>query len=100
YVPVVVEVDGPSLLAGKHGAQLPVEIYAYAFDEQGSVQDYLTQSFALDVSKAEAALKQSGFKFFGHMDLPKGKYTLRTLVRNGATGEMSLRVDDVVVPGL
>jgi hypothetical protein len=98
YVPVVLEINGTSLLAGKQGASLPVEIYVYAIDQDGSVQDFLTQSFGVDLTKGEAALRQSGLKFFGHLDLPQGKYSLRTLVRNGATGATGLRVTDLAVP--
>src|SRR6185295_13776219 len=98
YVPVVIEVNGPSLLAGKQAPNLPVEIYVYAIDQNGSVQDFLTQTLGLDLSKAESALRQSGLKFFGHVELPKGNYSLRTLIRNGNTGATSLRVSQVEVP--
>jgi VWFA-related protein len=98
YVPVVIEVNGESLLAGKQEPKLPVEIYVYAIDQNGSVQDFLSQTFGLDLTKGEAALRQSGLKFFGHLDLPKGTYSLRTLVRNGSTGASSLRVTQVIVP--
>ncbi len=98
YVPVVIEVNGPSLLAGKQEPKLPVEIYVYAIDQNGGVQDFLTQSFGVDLAKAEAAVRQSGVKFFGHLELPKGSYSLRTLVRNGTTGASGLRVTQVEVP--
>jgi VWFA-related protein len=98
YVPVVIEVNGASLLAGKQEAKLPLEIYVYAIDQNGSVQDFLAQSFGLDLAKAEAAVRQSGVKFFGHLELPKGTYSLRTLVRNGTTGASGLRVTAVEVP--
>ena len=98
YVPVLIEVNGPSLLAGKQGATLPVEIYIYAIDQNGSVQDFLTQTLGLDLTKAPPALSQTGLKFFGHVELPPGNYTLRTLVRNGATGASGLRVTSVEVP--
>jgi VWFA-related protein len=99
YVPVVIEVDGPTLLAGKQDPSVPVEIYVYAVDEQGAVQGFLTQSLALDLAKAEAGLRQSGLKFFGHLSLPQGNYEVRTFVRNGTTGASSLRVSRVTVPG-
>ncbi len=98
YVPVVLEINGANLLAGKQGTSLPVEIYVYAIDQNGAVQDFLTQSFGVDLVKGEAALRQSGLKFFGHLDLPQGKYSLRTLVRNGATGASGLRITDLAVP--
>jgi hypothetical protein len=43
-------------------------------------------------------LKASGLKFFGHLDLPPGDYSLRAMVRNGKTGAYSLRVVPVRVP--
>ncbi len=98
YVPVLIEVDGPALLAGKPQGSLPVEIYVYALDAGGAIQDFLVQSLGLDVAKAEPVLRQSGLKFFGHLDLPAGEHSLRTLVRNGATGAFSLRVVPLTVP--
>ena len=97
-VPVVIEIDGPTLLAGKQGAQLPVEIYVYAMDSSGAVQDFVSQTVGLDLTKAEPILRQTGLKFFGHLQLPAGDYTLRTLVRNAATGSTSLQVTDLKVP--
>ena len=99
YVPVVIEVDGPSLLAGgKGGTALPAEIFVYAMDEAGNVQDFLTQTMGLDLAKVQGILQQSGLKFFGHLDLPAGRYSVRVLVRNGATGAHALRVVNLEVP--
>jgi VWFA-related protein len=98
YVPVVIEVDGPALLAGKQGPTLPAEIFIYAMDEGGNVQDYLTQTMGLDLTKVQGTLQQSGLKFFGHLDLPPGKYSVRVLVRNGITGAHGLRVVPLEVP--
>ena len=98
YVPVVIEVDGPALLAGKQGPTLPAEIFVYAMDESGNVQDYLTQTMGLDLGKVQGQLQQSGLKFFGHLDLPPGKYSVRVLVRNGVTGAHGLRVVPLEVP--
>ncbi|MFL6289327.1 MAG: VWA domain-containing protein [Thermoanaerobaculia bacterium] len=98
YVPVVIEVDGPSLVAGTAPGTLPAEIYVYAFDAAGAIPDYLTQTLGLDLAKVEPVLRQSGLKFFGHLDLPPGSYSLRVLVRNGATGTYGLRVTALEVP--
>ena len=102
YVPVVIEVDGPSLMAGGRPpgrpVTLPAEIYVYAFDTSGAIPDYLTQTLGLDLAKVEPVLRQSGLKFFGHLDLPPGSYSLRVLVRNGATGTYGLRVTALEVP--
>jgi VWFA-related protein len=98
YVPVLLEVDGPSLLAGTPGGTLPAEIYVYALDPQGAVHGYVAQTVGLDVAKVGPALRQSGLKFFGHLDLPPGEYRLRALVRNGATGATTVKSFPLTVP--
>ena len=92
YVPVVLEVDGASLLANTTGTALPAELYIYAMDTGGAVHDFVAQTLGLDIAKAGAQLRQGGLKFFGHVDLYPGDYTIRVMVRNGATGASSLRV--------
>jgi VWFA-related protein len=99
YVPVLLEVAGPALLAGQPAGQpLPAEIYVYAMDMEGAVKDFVSQTVGLDLAKVEPALRQSGLKFFGHLDLGPGDYSLRVLVRNGATGASGLEVATVHVP--
>ena len=97
-VPVVIEIDGPSLLHLHEGEDVPVEIYVYAVDEKGKVGDYLAQTLALDRVKVEEKLLQAGLKFYGHLELPPGSYKTRVLVRNGRTGAHGLRVLPLVVP--
>ena len=98
YVPVLIEVGGPGLLAGSQGKTLPAEIYIYAMDAEGGIPDFSTQTIGLDLARAEAGLRQSGLKFFGHLELPPGRYTVRVLVRNGDTGEAGLRIVELEVP--
>jgi VWFA-related protein len=98
YVPVIVEAEGASLLAGQSGKALPAEIYAYAVDAQGTIADYFDQVLGLDVEKAGAALRQGGLKFFGHLELPPGEYSVRVLLRNGETGAWGKRATLVNVP--
>ncbi|MEA2560190.1 MAG: hypothetical protein QOH06_1694 [Acidobacteriota bacterium] len=97
YVPVLIEVDGNTLLAGSKGAALPTDIFAYAFDSAGKVRDYFSQNLSLDLAKVGPVLRQSGLKFFGHLDLPPGEYSVRVLVRNGA-GAWGLKAASVSVP--
>jgi VWFA-related protein len=98
YVPVVIEVDGPRLLGGAKSGTLPAEIYVYAMDSNGAIRDHVTQTVGLDLGKVAPALQQSGLKFFGHLDLPPGDYSLRVLVRNGQTGASALKTVAVQVP--
>ncbi len=98
YVPVLIEVEGSALLQGSQGAQLPVEVYIYALDPQGAVVDFITQTVGLDLAKADPALREAGFKFYGHLNLDPGRYDLRVLVRNGSTGASGLRVLPLQVP--
>jgi VWFA-related protein len=98
YVPLLIEIDGPSLLANLQGDVAPTEIYAYALDASGGVRDFFSQTLGLDLAKVGPQLKGSGLKFFGHLDLPAGDYSVRVLVRNGKTGAYSLRVVPVKVP--
>ncbi len=98
YVPVIVEVDGPSLKAGTEGWVVPVEIYAYAFDANGQAKDFFSQTVGLELLKVGAALDQSGLKFFGHLDLPPGSWAVRVLVRNAATGAAGMKSVTVEVP--
>ncbi len=98
YVPVVIEADGQSLLAGGEGTTLPAEIYVYAVDNEGQIQDYFDQAMRFDLAKTPPALRQAGLKFFGHLELAPGEYWLRVLVRNGATGAYGMRATPLSVP--
>lgn len=98
YVPVLIEVDGPGLTAKAASGTLPAEIYAYAVAADGEVRDFFSQTVGLDLAKVGGALSASGLKFFGHLDLPPGQYTLRTLVRNGTDGRATLAVRPLSIP--
>jgi VWFA-related protein len=98
YVPVVIEADGASLMSGSQGGVMGAEIYAYAIDVAGAIQGFFTQNLRLDLAKLAPALRRTGLKFFGHLDLPPGEYNVRVLVRNGSTGAYGLRAQPLVVP--
>lgn len=87
-VPIVLELPGPELLAGVAAAQAPVQIYAYALDASGTLRDYATQEFTLDVSKLRATLAAGGIKYYATLTLPPGDFTVRVLARNAATGRI------------
>jgi len=98
YVPVLIEIDGNSFLEGHKGNALPTELYVYAIDSEGTVKDFITQAMALDLSKVEPALRQSGFKFWGNLEVPPGHYSVRVVVRNSETGSSGVAVASVNVP--
>jgi hypothetical protein len=43
-------------------------------------------------------LEQSGFKFWGNLELPPGEHSVKVLVRNGESGDSGLRIAEVSVP--
>ena len=98
YVPVVVEADGATLFAGSAGKNVRTEIYVNAVDAQGSILDSFDQGMQLNVEQAGPALRQGGLKFFGHLELPPGEYSVRVLLRNGETGAYGKRAVTVTVP--
>jgi VWFA-related protein len=98
YVPVVIEVGGPSLLAGGKGDKLSLELYAYVSDRQGKMTDFFTRRFGLDISKGREALAASGIKYYGHLDLTPGDYEVRVLVRDSDTGRTGVRSMALTVP--
>src|ERR1700720_3825032 len=97
-VAVVIEADGASLLNGTAGEVLPVEVYVYAIDAAGAVQDFFSQSLRFELAKVIPLLDRTGLKFFGHLDLPPGDYSLRVLVRNAGNGDYGLSSERLSVP--
>jgi VWFA-related protein len=97
-VPVLVAVDGGSLLAGQKGNRLSTEIFAYATDAENGIRDFFAQTVTLDLSSARERLERGGLKFWGQLALPAGDYRIRVLVRNAETGRMGLVLESVRVP--
>ncbi len=64
YVPVIIDVDGPKLLAQSSGDKIYLEIYAYAIAKDGGVADFLSQNMGLDLKKVRSKLEAGGLKFF------------------------------------
>lgn len=106
YVPVLVEIDGPSLMVGsgdtaavkKTRGKLETEVYVYAMNVTGSVSDFFTQTLSLDLAKVGQQMLTSGLKLSLPLYLEPGDYTLRVLVRNSDTGFSALRLSTVSVP--
>ena len=99
YAPVLIEAKGQDLIGGLEQGTVPLQVYAYALDEQGIVRDFFVRAMGLDLAQAGAALRQSGLKYWGHFDLEPGSYSVRVLIRNDATGHRSLTTSVLEVPG-
>ncbi len=97
YVPVLLELDGTSLLAAAKD-KLELELYAYATDSSGGVHDFFVQNLGLDLGQVRGVLQQTGIKYWGHFDLPPGQYTARVMVRERATGQYTLARRALTVP--
>lgn len=87
-VALVVEVPGPSL-SGSAAGKLELDLYAYAFDDQGAHSGFFAQTIALDA--AGVGLARRGVRVFGRLDLPADRQRLRVLVRQRDNGRLSLR---------
>ncbi|MFN2441280.1 MAG: VWA domain-containing protein [Thermoanaerobaculia bacterium] len=97
-VPVVIEVDGKSLLRGIAGDSLDGELFVYAFAGDGSVADHLYQRVAFDLTKVRDSLSASGVKFYGSLSLPPGEYAIRILVWTGGVERSGSQRIDLRVP--
>ena len=97
-VPVILEISGPDLV--KHAVKNVVntEIFVYAFDQDGVVRDSLFQRLGLEVDKVGEKLKSGGVKWYGTLNLPAGKYAVKTLVRLPDADKKGYVRTDVYVP--
>ena len=82
-VPVIIEIDGQSLLGGAKANQIQSEVFIYAFDDHNLVRDFVHQPLRLDVNKLRDRLQQHGVRLYETLMLPAGHYSVRTLVRVG-----------------
>jgi VWFA-related protein len=99
YVPVIVEVAGQSLLAGRQKTdRLGLELYAYVINRRGQMADFFTRRIALDVKQGREALAATGVKYYGHLELPPGDYRVRVLVRDAETGRTGVQAVALAVP--
>ena len=98
YVPVILEVDGRSVLAGQSSEVLRLEIYVYATNPRGEMRDFVTQVVTFDLGKTRQALHETGIKYYSHLDLTPDDYLLRVLVRNSDTGRTAVLSRELRVP--
>ena len=97
-VPVIVEINGQSLMPGAKNQSVNGELFVYAFDRDNKVADFLYQKFGLDLSKVCEALQKTGLKYYGTLSLPPGEYSIKTLVRVPEGSLDGFKRVDIVVP--
>ena len=97
-VPVVLEIAGPDLVKHAKNNRATTDMFVYAFDEQGIVQDSIFQRVTLDVTQVGEQLRGSGVRFYGTLWLPPGKYALKSLVRVSETDRKGFQRVDLEVP--
>lgn len=98
-VPVILEVNGSDIAAAAKGNTATVEIFTYAFDDQGLVRDSMYQRVALDVGKVGSSLRSSGIKYYATLSLPPGKYAVKNLVHVVEGDKKGYTRTNIVVPG-
>ena len=97
-VPVIVEVNGNDIAGAAKGKKATLDLFTYAFDDEGLVRDEIYQRVALDLDKAGPTLRASGVKYYATLSLPPGKYAVKNLVRIVETDKKGFSRSDIVVP--
>lgn len=97
-LPVVVELPGPGLLEKVTGNSVTANIFVYAFDEQYQIKDFLQQRIGLDLAKSGDQLRNSGMRYVGMLELPPGKYAVKSLVRVEESGRVGFLRTDLDIP--
>lgn len=98
YVPVILEIEGASLIEGQRSSRLETEIFAYVSDPRGAMKDFFTHRVVLDLERARERLSATGLKFYGHLSLAAGSYRVRVLARNAETGRTTVRSLSLTLP--
>lgn len=98
-VPVIVEINGRDLQREAKNDVVNLELFVYAFDEDGVVRDRIFERMKIDTKKTAAQLERTGIKYYGTLLLPTGKYAIKSLVRIPATEHKGFARNDLVVPG-
>ncbi|NIM01667.1 MAG: VWA domain-containing protein [Acidobacteria bacterium] len=98
-IPILMEIDGKSLIGPQGAKQVGVQLFAYAVErETGSIRDFFSKTLGINVDAAGAAFTDTGLKFYGGLKLPAGEYDLRLLVVEPTSGRSNLRIVPLDVP--
>ncbi len=94
-LPVVLEASPDAF--SKRGPKMGLELYGYALDESGGVEDMVALATNLDLERVGAQLRH-GLQLHATFTLPPGKHTLRFLVRDSETGRTGAHFMAVTLP--
>jgi hypothetical protein len=97
-VPVIVEVNGSDIASAAKGNKASLDLFTYAFDDEGLVRDQIYQRVELDLGKVGATLQASGLKYYATLSLPPGRYAVKNLVRVVENDKKGFSRSDIVVP--
>jgi VWFA-related protein len=95
--PVVLELEGKGLL-GPTDSPLELEIYGYAFDPAGVLQDTAMMFARVDPRQTGARLRAGGLQCHMTFRLKPGVYNLRFLVQDVPSGRIGAKWLEVSVP--
>lgn len=98
YVPVIIEIDGGTLLTGQKSDELGIEVYTYATNSQGEMRDFFSQVVQLDLRSGRREISATGVKYYGHLELTPDDYLIRVLIRNDETGRVGVESVRLKVP--
>lgn len=97
-VPVVVDITGTGLLQGLSGTTATANLFVYAFDASNEVRDFMQQRISVDVAQSGDAIRASGVRYVGALNLPPGAYAVKALLRVEETGRIGLVHTGLNVP--
>ncbi len=97
-VPVILEINGADVTKDLRGNIANIEVFIYAFDQDGIVRDRLYQRIGLDLKKVGEKLRATGIKYYGTLALPPGRYAVKSLFREIDTDRRGFGRTDITVP--
>lgn len=90
-VPLIIDLDRSDAVGDS--AQARIELFTYAFDAGGVVRDSFRQ-----VLETKGGSPSQTIRYYGTLNLPPGKYSIRTLARVPQTGRKGYARTDIDVP--
>lgn len=97
-LPVMLEVDGGTLLERQGASEMRLEMYGYLFDELGRVADFVTVTTSIDLQQLTRVIGERGIQLHTSFRARTGRFTIGFLVRDQETGRTGTLRTEVDVP--